>query len=115
MSDDYSIAHPFGITDTIGTFEPMTAGQWVGTRFQVDPREQSLHELAQRYHEECEAYDRTVCSGMQRGVAMPRDSYEFGLINRNALRVRDRLYPEAARLGFSRDAWMKAIQGAASR
>lgn len=65
MSDDYPIAHPFGIPghgrnlccpnkgggsnnetdhyripDAIGTFEPMTGGSWVGTRYTPDARDE---------------------------------------------------------------------------
>ena len=55
-------------------------------------KDRRLYELAKQYHEETEAYDQTVCIGRtESGIAMPIDTYEFGLINRNALRVRKRL------------------------
>jgi len=54
-----------------------------------------LYSLAKQYHEETEAYDQTVCRGRdKRGVAMPVDAYEHGLINRHALAVRKRLLDE---------------------
>ena len=57
--------------------------------FAPTEKDRRLYELARQYHEETEAYDQTVCSGRNdRGVAMPVDVYEHGLINRNALKVR---------------------------
>lgn len=69
-------------------------------KFTPTEKDQRLHELAKQYHEETEAYDRTVCSSKnKRGVAMPVDYYEHGLINRNALRVRKRLLDENPEIG----------------
>jgi hypothetical protein len=60
--------------------------------FTPTEKDHRLYELAKQYHEETEAYDQTVCSVKnERGVAMPIDAYEYGLINRNALKVRKRL------------------------
>lgn len=63
--------------------------------FTPTEKDQRLWELAKQYHEETEAYDQRVCSGRtERGVAMPVNAYEHGLINRNALAVRKRLLDE---------------------
>lgn len=54
-----------------------------------------LRELAKRYHEETEAYDRGVCTGpVVRGSVMPANPREFRSINRNALSIRRRLLIE---------------------
>jgi hypothetical protein len=59
------------------------------------------HELAERYHRETEEYDRTVCTGPIRdGSIMPRDYREFGLVNRNAHKVRRQIMEEAAQAGI---------------
>jgi len=68
--------------------------------FTPTEKDQRLHILAKQYHEETEAYDQTVCSAKNdRGVAMPIDAYEHGLINRNALKVRKRLFDENPDIG----------------
>lgn len=78
--------------------------------FEVTERDQALYELATRYHTECEAYDRTVCSGPIRdGSIMPATYREMGLINRNARAVRRRVGLEAERGGFTREELARAI------
>jgi len=73
-------------------------------------RDNRLHELATRYHTECEAYDRTVCTGStgQDGI-MPATPREMGLINRNAHAVRKSLEEEAQREGIWREELARAI------
>jgi hypothetical protein len=62
-----------------------------------------LYELAKRYHDETEAYDRTVCSGpVVHGSIQPIGPWELGAINRNARQVFDRIAQEAARHEISR-------------
>lgn len=42
-------------------------------------------EIAQRYVDDCEAYDRTVCTGpIECGEILPADYRELGLINQFA-------------------------------
>ena len=73
-------------------------------------RDNRLHELATRYHTECETYDRTVCTGpMGRDGIMPATPHEMGLINRNAHAVRKRLTEEAAREGIRSEELARAI------
>lgn len=68
--------------------------------FTLTEKDHRLYELAKQYHEETEAYDKTVCSVQnERGVAMPIDAYEHGLINRNALKVRKRLLDDNPDIG----------------
>src|SRR5260221_2167606 len=55
--------------------------------------DKALRELAEQYHTRCEAYDRTICTGISpmTGDAMPVTTYEFRSINDNALIVREDL------------------------
>ena len=78
--------------------------------WQLTERDNRLHELATRYHTECEAYDRTVCTGpMEQDGIMPANLNEMALINRNAHAVRKRLTEEAAREGIGREELARAI------
>ena len=65
--------------------------------FEMMERDQKLHELATRYHTECELYDWTVCTG------------PVGTINRNAKAVRKQIEFEAERNGFTREELARAI------
>jgi hypothetical protein len=48
--------------------------------------------LAQQYIEECESFDRTVCTGpIKRGAILPMNGRELGLICRNAKEVKKRI------------------------
>ena len=60
--------------------------------FAVSEKEKTLHELAVRYHDVCEAYDRTVCtSGIKHGAIMPSNSRDMGMIGENAKNVLKKL------------------------
>ena len=75
------------------------------------PEQIRLRELAQEYHDSCEAFDRIVCTGPPcDGAAMPRDGLERQISQRHARQVYDRLKPEAERLGFTTAQWWKAVQ-----
>jgi len=78
--------------------------------WQPSERDNRLHELATRYHTECEAYDRTVCTGPvgQDGI-LPANPRELGMINRNAHAVRKGLEEEAQREGIGREELARAI------
>ena len=78
--------------------------------WQPTERDNRLHELATRYHTECEAYDQTVCTGPigQDGI-MPANPNEMALINRNAHAVRKSLEEEAQREGIGREELSRAI------
>lgn len=78
--------------------------------WQPSERDNRLHELATRYHIECETYDRTVCTGpVGKDGIMPANYREMALINKNAHKVRDRLTEEAAREGIGREELARAI------
>lgn len=72
-----------------------------------DPR---IAELAERYHHETEAYDRTVCSGpILHGLVMPANGREFVLINKNARLALRQVLAEAAQAGIPRLDMQRAI------
>lgn len=76
------------------------------------PTEQELKavELAERYHHEAEAYDRTVCTGpVLHGSVMPADHRELALVNGNAARLRKQIMAEAAAHGISAQDMARAI------
>ena len=79
--------------------------------WQPTERDNRLHELATRYHTECEAYDQTVCTGLawEDGI-MPATLHEMVLINRNANTVRRSLEEEAQREGIGREELSLAIR-----
>jgi hypothetical protein len=73
-------------------------------------QERKADELAERYHRETEAYDRTVCTGPIRdGSVMPIGSHELALVNRNAINVRKQIMTEAAAAGISAEDMRRAI------
>ena len=73
-------------------------------------QENKAHELAERYRDETEAYDRTVCTGpIVDGEIMPNGYYELGLINRNARKVLADLMSEAEQFGVTRQEMQRAI------
>ena len=68
-------------------FKSFYMGTW-----EPSEKDNRLHQIAKQYHEETEAYDKTVCSAVnERGIAIPTNSDEQRSINRNALKVRERL------------------------
>lgn len=74
----------------------------------IEDTHSPLRDLALRYHAECEAYDRTVCTGIDSrdGSALPITIQELALVNRNARRVFADLAQLAHMEGFShRDLW----------
>jgi hypothetical protein len=74
--------------------------------FTPSKRDQELYNLAEKYHKECEAYDKTVCTGGKGpcGGVMPAGHFEMVAINKNALRVRGRVFA-----GFTKQEVTKAI------
>lgn len=73
-------------------------------------QERKAAELAERYHRETEAYDRTVCTGpIREGSIIPNNSHEVALVNRNAIKVREQIMQEAAQHGISRQDMAHAI------
>jgi hypothetical protein len=79
--------------------------EWTATE-----KDRMLYELAKRYHDETEAYDRTVCTGpIVDGSIQPFGPRQAALINRNAQRVFDGIAREAASHDISRAELWRAI------
>ena len=73
-------------------------------------KDNKLHELAKRYHDETEAYDRTVCTGpIVHGSIQPYGGRQTVLITQNARQVFLRIEAEAARHGISKAEMWRAI------
>lgn len=67
-------------------------------------------EYAEQYHILTESYDRTVCSYRnEKGIAIPTNSHESALINRNARQVFEELYEKIAFSNKTRSDFHKAI------
>lgn len=65
-------------------------------------RTAKLYGFAKDYHDRCEAYDRTVCTGpMGRDGIMPASHTELGKINRYARSVLTEVLQNAEREGFN--------------
>ena len=78
--------------------------------FKLTEQDKKRYELATRYHVECEAYDRTVCTGpIGRDGILPADHREIGLIGRNAVTVRAQIYAEAKQYGIPKDEMRREI------
>lgn len=78
--------------------------------FATTDKDDMTHKLATQYHEECEIYDKTVCSGERDGVAIPIDGRELSLINKNARVVHDTVMYTAKLHGISGNEMRRAIQ-----
>lgn len=77
-----------------------------------EPTEQDRKagELAKRYHDEAEAYDRTVCTGPIRdGSIQPANASELAKINHYAHQLKRRIMAEAAAEGISEGDMRRAI------
>jgi len=78
--------------------------------WQQTDQERKAAELAERYHREAEAYDRTVCTGpVVRGSIMPIGPHEMARVNRHAIKLRKQIMAEAAAAGISAEDMRRAI------
>lgn len=85
--------------------------QYMGT---FEPMDERLFALGHEYHNRCETYDRTICSGPVRdGGIMPMTSRELGLINRHALAISKEIIARGERMGFTKAQIQEAIARAA--
>ena len=91
--------------DSAALFKDQYLGNW-------EPSESDAikHQLAKRYHELTENYDRTVCTGpIMNGSIRPANHYQLAAINRNATKVRGMIMTEADREGISREEMRRTI------
>ena len=73
-------------------------------------------EWVDSYHELTEAYDKSVCSISINGRILPKDSFESGLINRNARQTENWIWKNYIEpLGLSRYEWQRALSAGAHR
>lgn len=99
----------YPVAEVQGLYQMSHINEW--KQYQQPPeRDNRPHELAARYHKECEAYDRTVCTGPigQDGI-MPANPREMRLINLHAHAVLKLLAEEAAQEGTERKELSRAI------
>lgn len=88
--------------------------EYLGVPWTPSPEEKRLRELAHEYHERTERFDQIHCKARdKRGIAIPVMPDERSACTKNAMRVRDELGVEAARLGFTPKQWHEAISNAA--
>ena len=79
--------------------------------FERSPKDNKVYELSRQYHEETEAYDRTVCTGpIRSGSILPMSPKELALINRNASIVLRKLRDVAAQHDISQDELLLGIR-----
>ena len=66
--------------------------------------QRKLYDFAKEYHDRCESYDRSVCTGTigPDGIR-PASNHEFVLVNRNAAKVMKDILDRAEMQGFSRE------------
>lgn len=75
-----------------------------------DEKAAKVRELACRYHQEAEAYDRTICTGpIKHGAVMPIGYKEHALVSKNATALLAKLCVEADAYGISRQELRKEI------
>lgn len=86
-------------------FQKLYLGTW-----KLTGRDRQLHRIAKHYHEACEAYDLTVCTGrILRGHIMPANNWEFVQINQHAIKILKSCHDKGARAGFSKTEINRAI------
>jgi len=84
-------------------FNVLYCGTWDNQRSELDS-------LAAEYHERCEAYDRTICTGpIIRNAIMPATNRERSKSIGNARTVLYELEQRAARVGYTRGQLIRAI------
>lgn len=81
---------------------------YIGT-FEMSEKDIELQNIAKQYHDACDKYDDTVCTGWSHrdGCSMPVNNRQLQLVNRNAQLVRLRLVKENQQ--FTSDEIRKAI------
>ncbi len=86
------------------------SSEYLGT-WSYTEKDRKIDDLAKRYHELTEAYDRTVCTGpIVNGSSQPSTPTESALINRNAKTVLSSLLLEAEISEITKPELMAAIR-----
>ena len=81
-------------------------------KWELDPRELRLREIAAYYHEKTEIHDKKICTGVcpYDGSSMPVTSYQFRAVNEHARIVLNDLYDIGIREGFTKSDILNAIR-----
>jgi hypothetical protein len=78
---------------------------------QKPPPADPAYDFAKEYHDRCEAFDQTVCTGtFKDGSAMPMTADEQRSITRNAENVRADISVRATAAGVTPDELRRAIR-----
>lgn len=79
--------------------------------FQPGREDLALEELARQYHERCDAYDRSVCTGFDptSNEVIPANCRERRAVYRNALLVRADIIEQARAQGMNGEHVRRAI------
>lgn len=79
--------------------------EWVFSK-----EDQRIRELAEKYHTDCEAFDRTICTGpVVNGSVTPIGPRELAAVNMNASMVLREILTQAESEGLSRCDMKRAI------
>ena len=54
----------------------------------LDEQWSKIREAVKEYEDECESFDRLICSGRKDGIAIPMNGRELAIINVHARKVR---------------------------
>lgn len=92
-------------------FRRLYMAEWV---VETD-RERQLRELGERYHQNCDAYDWRICTGIspRSGEPMPVTHGEQSLSSRHAWQIRKELICEGECLGFTQEQVCQSIRDTA--
>jgi hypothetical protein len=90
----------FNVSAATTDYQREIMGQW-----ETDGRQ--LYELAQRYHERCDFFDKIWCPSTQ---GQPRTGVELRLVNRHARQVLNELCDEAIELDITKDELIREIR-----
>lgn len=94
-----TLGHRMGLSGTPLDFRQ----EYLGKFPELTQAEIVAEGLWAQYHLACEEFDQVVCSGRRRGVAVPAEGSEYGMINRHALGRRRYLVDKARSIGISDD------------
>ena len=83
-------------------------GEWL----QVDTEEIRLREIAKQYHDRCDLYDRSVCTGIspRSGEAIPVTGEERSMVNAHARQRHREAVAQGFSAGFTEQQVVRAIQ-----
>lgn len=80
-------------------------------KFECDPRQERLHQLAGQYHAQCDEYDKRVCTGIDQRdkCPMPVTAWQRRMVSENAINTLNQTVIEGEKEGFTRDQVRRAI------